>query len=70
MYYPRPGAYSLLNLDKGQFRRAGEILGCQVIDKIRHWNLEGPLNGELIMFDGGSISQVQLVLPRFKNPRM
>ena len=58
MCSPGPGAYMLLNLDKGQFCQAGEILGCQVVDKIGHWNLEGPLNGGLIQLDGGSIGQV------------
>ena len=28
MYFPVPGAYSLLNLDKGQICQGGEILGC------------------------------------------
>ena len=49
--------YCLLNLDKGQFYRVSEILGCQVVDKIRHWNLEGPLNGGLIQLDGASIGK-------------
>ena len=59
---PVPGAYSLLNLDKRQLCWAGEILDeilCfQVLDKIRHWNLEGPLNRGWIQLDGGSIGQV------------
>ena len=52
------GEYIFLNLDKGQLCQADEILGCQVVEKIRHWNLEGPLNGGLILLDGGSIGQV------------
>ena len=42
--------------------------GHQVIDKISHWNLEGPLNGGLIPLDGGSFGQVWLGLPKRKNP--
>ena len=53
-----PGAYSLLNLDKGQLCRVGEKVDRQVIDKIRNWNLERPLNGGLIALDGVSIGQV------------
>ena len=37
--------------------------------KIRHWNLEGPLNGGLIVLSGGSIGQVRLGLPKRKTPK-
>ena len=38
--------------------------GRQVIDKISHWNLEGPLNGGLIPIDGISFGIVDARLDR------